>query len=273
MNSETFKLTARLAYSENPITNWQQFRQLTSKNRQLLKKLDQFPDSVLVAGCQRSGTTMLSRIITESEGMKNYWFGTDDELAAALILSGLVKHEPQGRYCFQTTYLDDHYYEYLYYKGSFKLVWVLRNPFSVVYSLVYNWRKGALENTFKHCGAQLLSQSQKWKYHLFGSTVISRVLQASLLYVCKVNQLFELSAYLGRESILVIDYDDLVLNRENMLRQIFEFINERFRPDYALKIHQNSLQKFDRLTETERSTIRTLSEPRYMEARRLCTAP
>jgi hypothetical protein len=58
------------------ITTWHQFEQtVRARGCNLLRRLGNFPRSILVAGCQRSGTTMLSRIITQSEGMTNYWFG------------------------------------------------------------------------------------------------------------------------------------------------------------------------------------------------------
>lgn len=251
------------------IENWQEFRKITSNDCTLLKELDKFPNAILIAGCQRSGTTMLSRIITESDEMVNYWFGRDDELAAALILSGLVEHQSQGRYCFQTTYLDECYREYLNHDGSFKIIWVLRNPYSVVYSLMYNWRQGALENTFRSCGAQLLTRFQKGKYKFFGATAVSRVVQASLLYSCKVSQLLELNSRLGPEKIVAVDYEDLVMNSEKVLQQIYKFTDLRYRQAYTKKIHRNSLQKSNRLTEKEISTIRSLSEPIYLEAREL----
>ena len=255
------------------VQNWQEFRRITANNCNLLKELDKFPNAILVTGCQRSGTTMVSRIITESDGMVKYSFGHDDELDAALILSGLAEHQPQGRYCFQTTYLDECYGEYLNHDGLFKIIWVLRNPLSVVYSLMYNWRQGALENTFRNCGAQLLEKSQKWKYQFFGVRAISRVMQASLLYTYKVSQFLELNSRLGPEKIIAVDYDDLVLNSEKSLQEIYRFADLRFRPVYSKQIHRNSLQKSNRLTEREISTIRSMSEPIYLEARRLIINP
>jgi hypothetical protein len=47
------------------ITEWPQFaKQVRKKNVPLLKELDNFPASILIAGCQHSGTIMLARIIT-----------------------------------------------------------------------------------------------------------------------------------------------------------------------------------------------------------------
>jgi hypothetical protein len=50
--------------------------------------------------------------------MTQYYFGSDNELDAALILSGRVAHEPQGRYCFQTTYLNECYSEYFEHRDG-----------------------------------------------------------------------------------------------------------------------------------------------------------
>jgi len=95
------------------IITWKKFApEVRPGGCNLLARLDEFPNSILVSGCQRSGTTMLLRLITQSEGMVNYWFGRDDELDAALILSGFEPHTPHGRYSFQTTYLNECAHEY-----------------------------------------------------------------------------------------------------------------------------------------------------------------
>ena len=40
-------------------------KEVRSRGYNLINRLDDFPNSVFVTGCQRSGTTMLSRIITQ----------------------------------------------------------------------------------------------------------------------------------------------------------------------------------------------------------------
>ena len=46
------------------IKRWPQFeKKVRLRGVELLKRLDDFPDSILVTGCQRSGTTMLTKII------------------------------------------------------------------------------------------------------------------------------------------------------------------------------------------------------------------
>ena len=252
------------------ITTWPQFKQATLvKECKLLKRLDDFPNAVLVTGCQRSGTTMLSRIITQSEGMVNYYFGPDDELDAALILSGLVEHTPQGRYCFQTTYLDQCYREYYQHGGAFKIIWVLRNPYSTIYSLLYNWPSRALDNTFKSFAAPSLSGADKLAYKLRGLKGVSRVKRAASIYNSKLSQLFELRTNLNANRLQVIDYDDLVLNKTALLPKLYRFIELDYHPAYAEKIHSKSLKKSSGLSEQEHNTIQRLCEPDYLQAKEL----
>ena len=147
------------------INAWRRFGKKVRSNKcDLLKCLKNYPDSVLVSGCQRSGTTMLARLFTASEGMVKYYFGVDDEHDAALLLAGIEEKPQEGRYCFQTTYLNECYREYLNNDLSFKLIWVVRNPFSVVYSLLYNWDSFALDELFEACGVEVLDTDAKQRY-------------------------------------------------------------------------------------------------------------
>jgi hypothetical protein len=253
-----------------PITSWRQFTQIVrSQGKKLLKRLDEFPNAILIAGCQRSGTTMLARIITQSAGMTNYWFGEDDELDAALILSGYVEHTPQGRYCFQTTYVDECYQEYFEHDGQFKIIWVIRNPYSVVTSLIYNWRPNALVGTFARCATNQLNGIEKRLYSVWGPKWINRARQASLLYRAKTSQMIELVDRLGHDKISVVDYDDLVLDRDTILRQIYKFVGLSYNPEYSQQIHNKSIDKKSRLSEGEKRVVKSLAVPIYQEAQLL----
>lgn len=263
-----------MGYEQNmptgSIRNWKQFaRDVRSRGCCLLARLDDFPSAILVAGCQRSGTTMLSRIITQSEGMVNYWIGPDDELDAALILAGVRHHEPRGRYCFQTTYLNECYDEYFHHDNGYRLIWVLRNPFSVVFSLLHNWSRFALNELFRACGSQYLQGSKKRYYEWFDTWGVNRLQRAVLAYNGKVSQLFDLHGGLGAERVLVLDYDDLVQSPGSMLPRIYGFIDLPYKKDYANAIHSKSLKKADRLTRCEHQLIEQYCMPVYESARRL----
>jgi hypothetical protein len=255
------------------ITSWPQFDEIVrSKGHRLLNKLDEFPDSILVTGCQRSGTTMLSRIVTQSDGMVNYWFGPDDELDAALILSGYVQHEPDGRYCFQTTYINARYHEYYEHFNGHKILWVLRNPFSVVFSMLYNWRDAGINRLFKFCGISYLNGTDKWLYLFFGLSGVSRLRRACWAYKGKVSQVFDLVPRLGPAKIMVVDYDDLVSRKEIVLPAIYKFIDLDYRSEYSAKIHMKSLGRAKSFSRKEFAIIESLCKPTYLQARKLLAA-
>lgn len=265
------------------ITTWKQFDQkVRTKGCNLIRRLDEFPNSVLVAGCQRSGTTILTRIINQSNEMVHFWFGRDDELAAALILSGYVDHSPQqGRYCFQTTYLDNCLHEYFDH-NDYKIIWVLRNPYSVVYSLLYNWNKwkisflnrhfknATLNGLFNSCGVTLLEGDKKHRYKRFGLWAISKPLKACLSYNGKLSQVFKLKERISQNRLMIIDYDELVADKHKVLSGIYKFIDIEYKEEYSHMIHSKSVQKASKLSTRERKLIDSLCMPIYIEAKKIC---
>jgi hypothetical protein len=228
--------------------------------------LEDFPDSVLVTGCQRSGTTMLTRLIAQSEGMVDFRFGRDDELDGALILSGQVEHVPRGRYCFQTTYLNECYREYFEHGNGYKMIWVLRNPASVVYSLVHHWSRFALDELFDACGAQLLSDAQQRRYRMWGGLAVGRLQRACLAYNGKTLQLLDILERIGPERLMIVEYDQLVKEKTRILPLVYRFIALPYNPAYAEKISARSLSKFQKLSARERVLVKELCEPVYQRA-------
>jgi len=247
------------------IKTWPRFaKSVRSKQDQLLSRLDDYPDSILIAGCQRSGTTMLARLITRSEGMVNYWFGPDDELDAALILSGQVEHEPRGRYCFQTTYLNERYPEYFGHK-TFRLVWVLRNPHSVVYSMLHHWRRFALNELFSSCATPLLDARYQRRFEMFGHWGVPRLWRACYAYNAKTSQIRQLRAHLDESRLQVVDYDELVKNKARILPHIYEFLGLPYKNENEQAIKLSSLTKFRRAGGRERDAVEHLCMPVYRQ--------
>jgi hypothetical protein len=249
--------------SKKPITTWPGFARLVrNKPGKLLARLDDYPDAILIAGCQRSGTTMIARIITKSAGMVNYWFGPDDELDAGLILSGYVEHRPVGRYCFQTTYLNECFPEYLEH-NNYRMIWVIRNPHSVVYSMLHNWRNFALNELFNSCAAHLIEDRYKWRYEKLGHWGVPRLLRACYAYNAKSSQILYLRNHLDQGRLQVVDYDDLVKDRSRLLPQIYEFIGLPYRLEYEQAIKASSLGKSKRAGRVEREAVERICMPVY----------
>jgi len=246
------------------IKSWQKFaKEVRSNGCNLLNRLDEFPDSVLVSGCQRSGGTMLANIFAKSEGMVDFAWSSDDELDAALILSGYVDYSHSGRHCFQTTYLNECYHEYFEHKSDYKIIWLLRNPYSVVYSLLHNWKRFALNELFVGCGRDLLQEPMRSYYERFGLIAVSRLHRACLSYNAKISQVSELINILGDDKLMVVDYDDLILKKEVMLPKLYDFIGHTFHSDYSDAIRISSIDKARKLSARERKMIHELCEPVY----------
>ena len=256
-----------------PVRNWRQFgRRVRPRGCDLLKCLGDFEDAVLVAGCQRSGTTALARAINQADGVVSYRSHRDDELDAALILSGAEPHRPlPGKYCFQTTYLNQCFREYIEHRGEYRLIWVLRNPQSVVYSMLHNWGRFAFNELFRACGVPLLSKLEAKRYHSWGRWGVSSLRRACLSYNGKVKQLDLLKKELGPEDLLVVDYNELVRHKRDLLPRVFEFSGLIFREKYLEALHARSVAKKIQLPRSSQDEIEQWCGPVYQRALRHLT--
>jgi hypothetical protein len=241
-------------WNGRPIHSWAAFHTLVKQpGRPLLATLDDYPDPILVAGCQRSGTTALARLLKRADGMIDHAFGHDDELDGALLLSGYATRGTEGRHCFQTTYLNDRFREYFEHRG-FRLIWMLREPRSVVYSMLNNWKRGALNRLFDACGAEVLARSGEPA--TFSATWLgpSRLTKACASYVGKTAQTAELRERLG-DRIAVVDYDELVAQKHMLLPQLCEFAGVRYDTRLADALHDRSVGKRDKLSAADAERV------------------
>lgn len=296
--------------SNNKVTNWKEYGKVVRKaGCDLLRRLDEFPNSILVGGCQRSGTTMTGEVINQSAELVQYAFGREISLDAALILGGYVEHTPSGRYCFQTTWLNQCYQEYTNYHNGHKIIWVIRNPLSVIRSMLYNWPVGALDELFRHCGMNALPEHLRRQVSFYSWPLMSRVqrfyfsyegkgarffqrerfhqdqmmtldfdearifvgvdklLRACYSYNGKASQLFDLRKTLGPDKMMVVDYDDLVGNKDTLLPRMFDYLDLSYKPEFAGMIHSQSLKKKETLSEFEVNTIKEMCDSIYMQTR------
>jgi len=233
-------------WNGRPIRSWAAFHALVKRPDQpLLAKLDDYSDAILVAGCQRSGTTALARLLKRGEGMIDHAFGFDDELDGALLLAGQATRGTDGRHCFQTTYLNDRFREYFEHRG-FRLIWMLREPRSVVYSMLNNWKRGALNRLFEACGAEVLAQAGPPPSVPSSWLGPSRLVKACASYVAKTAQTFELRERLG-DRIAVVDYDELISHKAALLPELCEFAGITYDARLGDSLHARSVAKREQL--------------------------
>ena len=248
---------------------WPQFASRIRPGRtDLLSELAQLQQPILVAGCQRSGGTMLANSITQHPGVTPFAWSKDAELDAALVLSGtapLPELHATNRYCFQTTYLNEQGAEYQHQANPFYLIWLIRNPYSVVYSMVYNWKRFALNEVFLGCGAHLLDEQQARRLSRFGVLGVPPILRACYAWLGKMAQCEELLATLPTDRMTTLSYEDLVKNKETMLNRLFTFVGLPTHAGPESNISTRSLGKADRLSPKARAIVETLCEDSYRE--------
>jgi hypothetical protein len=256
------------------LRTWQRFhRGPRRSSRPLLGELARYPDAVLVAGCQRSGTTMLTRLIARSPGFRGLALTSDDELDAALALAGEIELPAGPRYCLQTTYLNERHPEYELMGPQNRLIWVLRNPRSVVYSMVYNWRRFALNELYASCGLRLAASPRQRHPGRPWPLGPSRIEKACLSYSGKTAQIKAIGPLVGTDRVLVLDYDELVTSPQEWLPRVFAFIGAPYDPSYAAGIRSSSLNKAQRLRDSAMRLIAETAEPVYRDCLGLVTQP
>jgi hypothetical protein len=231
----------------------------------LLKNLPSYPRCILVAGCQRSGTTMLTRFIARAPTFARLRLTADDELDAALALAGLVDLPNDLRYCLQTTYLNECFLEYRQLQPDQRLIWVVRNPYSVVYSMVHNWSRFALKELYEGCGVLGANSPRQRRSNLLWPLGPSRFEQACLAYRGKAAQILSIRHMLRREQLLIVDYDLLSAAPGEWLPRIFEFADAPYDPAWANEVRRSPATKADVLSSRARRLIEQLAGPTYRE--------
>ena len=234
-------------------------------------EIEKYNKPVLVAGCQRSGGTMLASVLCKHPEITNPFWSADTELDAALLLSGAEKTRTpptsKERFCFQTTYLNERYLEYFQHSGKFKLIWLIRNPHSVVFSMIHNWSRFALNEVFLSCGLQLAPVNVKKRYNRFGILAIKPVERACWSYLAKMEQCESLLNQLPSDAVTTVDYDDLVSSPKSLLPKLLEFSGLAENHDIGKEISTRSLSKADRLSYRNQQYVDKLCLESYATAK------
>jgi hypothetical protein len=241
-------------------------------SKPLLAAAHRYERSIYVAGCQRSGTTMLTRIVAGADGFRPLALTRDDELDAALALCGLIRLPAGTRYAFQTTYLNERYREYADAPADARLIWMIRNPYSVVFSMLHHWRRAALDRL--HSGLSTLSPAPAKKSGVLGVLPgTARIAKACNAYALKTGQVREIRSWLPASRLMVVDYDDLIRDPSTWFRAIFEFAETPFRDSSLEAIRSDRRHLGDRLSGRARALVEELALPVYEECRSLIAEP
>ena len=237
-------------------TSWAAFSAAMA-DRPLLDRLDEFPNALLIAGCDWSATTAVTRLFKRLSCFADSSWGHDDELDGALLLAGLRSRQSLARHCFQTTYLRERWHEYFEHEG-FRLVWIVREPRAAVHSLLGNRQKQLPRRT----ALGLAGKSAE-------GHAASRLERACAAYVASIRQTLELKQRLGSR-VAIVDYDELARNRERLLPALCRFASVDCDTALLRHLHGKSVRK-GALASWEAMVIDELASPAYRHARLAAT--
>jgi hypothetical protein len=241
---------------DEAIGSWSDFYAIVGDDP-FLAKLDEYPGALLIAGCDWSATTAITRLFKRLPSFADSSWGHDDELDGALLLAGRRERRAVGRDCFQTTYLRDRYREYFAH-DDFKLVWIVREPRATVRSLLAS-RGRALpaRNALGLCGKSA------------GGQGTSRLEKACAAYLASIRQTTELKERLG-ERVAVVDYDELAADRNRLLPALCRFAGVACDAHVLRHLHGKSVRKGS-LAGFEAAIVDQLALPAYRRARAAAT--
>jgi hypothetical protein len=238
------------------ITAWTDFY-ATLADQPLLAELDAYPEALLIAGCDWSATTAVTRLFKRLPCFADSSWGHDDELDGALLLAGLRGRRAVGRHCFQTTYVREGYREYFEHAG-FRLVWIVREPHAAVHSLLGNRQKRLPRRTT----LGLAGKSAEGRS-------VSRLERACATYLASIGQTLELKERLGKR-MAIVDYDELARNRECLLPALCRFASVDCSAALLRHLHGKSVRK-GTLANWEAMVVDQLALPAYRHARLAAT--
>ena len=213
---------------------------------------------------------MLANALTQHSDVASFGWSNDAELDAARLLAGepTPKFLPNAekRYCFQTTYLNEQVGEYLEHANSIYLIWLIRNPHSVVYSMVHNWKRFALNEVFLACGVDLLDPPNAKRLKRYGILGVPAIYRAAYAYLGKLEQAKMLLENMPSDRLALCRYEEVVTRKPEMLRKLFEFCDLTVSSDDAgREISGRSLQKANALNARSKQLVDSLCQRAYEE--------
>lgn len=239
---------------------------LTSyKLNKLRKKLYQYlqPTSrskvIFIFGCQRSGTTMLARVIdlcpwvnVYGEGDPPYFYQENHPLNLRLKpdaeLKALVASEKSKFVLIKPLYESQNAIKLLEMFPGSKGIWIFRDCKDVVDSHINCYKK--------HDGATYIQDMitpsyPSWKNEniapdiqqylaSFSDKELTTATGYAFFWLARNSLYFEMQDH---SQLLLTNYETLVNNPQTEIRRIFDFIGTPFKDKYASIIHKHSVAK------------------------------
>ncbi len=213
---------------------------------------------VFIAGCNRSGTNMVCQAIGNSP---HGWAYRESEFSLAFnayylredwIIERLIRHTPAPLISFGSI-LDSQFTDDLLsrFRGA-KAIWVYRRYEDVANSCARKKWGDHLKNLVRWVSRGELGKLGSRGKRISADTVrlmgklfredLSREDSACLYWYLRNQLYFDLNLYMDPR-VLIVQYEDTVLNKERALRRILDFLGFPYDPAVINGIFANSVSK------------------------------
>jgi hypothetical protein len=205
----------------------------------------------------------MARVLASHRAFVPYGSSRTLELDSALLLAGLATPPGPGRYVFHTTYVNGDVDEYHRLAPECRLIWMLRRPESVVYSMLYNWSSRALDALFASCGTDALPADVCARYARWGRLAVRRPLRAASAYAGKTAQVVDLARVFGPQRLMIVEYDEFVRDPAPVMQRVCRFLDIDMDAAMIAGVHRSSLRHGDRLPPRIADLVNRLCAPVY----------
>ena len=221
-----------------------------------------------VLGCQRSGTTMLLNLLSQAPLVSLYREGNTSAMENYRIkdsntIERIIKKDKNKFLIFKPVNDIQHTDQLLAIYPNTKSIWIYRNYNAVINSAVTKW-KGAqkeiilwIKEKYEEKKLSSLNHGEDSQYATYIENInldsielikdlashdMSNEDGAALLWYIRNKIYFELNLQKD-ERVKLINYEDLVTNPTEKLKDIFDFIGCNFSNHYANEIRATSINK------------------------------
>ena len=250
-----------LAYSKNDPSaknykNWQEINMLRLPNIRKASHFQKLPSSkyknLLLFGCQRTGTSWTTKML-EKYLPKTFAF-SEIQVFYFLLDDYIIPEFDAELLVFQTTFINLEIESYKNCLANTQFLLMVRNPFSVICSLLYNFiYLDIISNYYK----------SRMKESDLVETENKDLKMAVEVYRQSMRVSLDMIKKFDRARMKVIFYDDMVLNTPEVLADIANFLDLDFAdcPKAITKGNPHSLSKWHQLSPEEIKFIEDYAQP------------
>ena len=211
---------------------------------------------LFIIGCQRSGTTLMTRILHRDWNAKVYFEDSplsvqagDEKLRLKpfQVIKPMIERQPFPLIVLKPLVETQNAVQLLEYFPASRAIWMYRHYKDVAASSV---RRFGLENGIKDLRYLVEKQTHDWRAERVPDSVRDTVLSyfsdtmspydaAALFWFVRNSLFFELGLDC-HPNVLVCQYDELINHPKQTMESIYAFVHRSYPGDHILKMIENS---------------------------------